>query len=77
MNTQHRSAIQELTNQLKVTKADYEEQRGVTEKEKEQKDTAKAALVESQNMIEDLKAKLTELENSRPNPGKVMFDPFQ
>lgn len=72
LTTQHKSAIQELTNQLKATKTAFEEQRRATDQERELKETAEAALVESQNIIEDLKTKITELENSRPNPGKIL-----
>ncbi|KAF9408804.1 hypothetical protein HW555_011646 [Spodoptera exigua] len=68
LTAQHKTAIHELTNQLKEFKNNLEEQCKVTQKEIQLKEAAEAALLESQNSIEELKAKVTELENSRPNP---------
>ncbi|XP_021199652.3 trichohyalin isoform X3 [Helicoverpa armigera] len=71
LTTQHKAAIQELTLQLKDFKANLEEQRKLTQKEIELKEAAEAALVESQNNIEELKAKITEMENTKPNPNDL------
>ncbi|KAH9640629.1 hypothetical protein HF086_000573 [Spodoptera exigua] len=68
LTAQHKTAIHELTNQLKEFKNNLEEQCKVTQKEIQLKEAAEAALLESQNSIDELKAKITELENSRPNP---------
>lgn len=69
LTAQHKTAIHELTNQLKEFKTNLDEQRKITQREIELKEAAEAALIESHNNIEELKAKITELENSRPNPG--------
>ncbi|XP_035431480.2 ribosome-binding protein 1 isoform X3 [Spodoptera frugiperda] len=68
VTAQNKTTIHDLTNQLKEFKTNLEEQRKVTQKEIELKEAAEAALLESQNNIEELKAKITELENSRPDP---------
>lgn len=73
LTAQHKAAIQEQTNQLKEVKSNLEEQRKITEKEIELKEAAEAAVTESIRNIEELKAKITELEISRPNPGKTCF----
>lgn len=70
MNAQHKSTVQDLTNQLKDVKTVLEEQKRMTQQEIDQKQALQASLAESENTIEQLKAKITELENSRPNPGK-------
>ncbi|KAL0883793.1 hypothetical protein ABMA27_015885 [Loxostege sticticalis] len=68
MNAQHKSTVQDLTNQLKDVKTVLEEQKRMTQQEIDQKQALQASLAESENTIEQLKAKITELENSRPNP---------
>lgn len=73
VTAQNKTTIHDLTNQLKEFKTNLEEQRKVTQKEIELKEAAEAALLESQNNIEELKAKITELENSRPDPGKAIY----
>lgn len=70
MNAQHKSTVQDLTNQLKDVKTVLEEQKRMTQQEIDQKQALQSSLAESENTIEQLKAKITELENSRPNPGK-------
>lgn len=71
MTTQHKAMVQDLTNQLKDIKTVLEEQKRVTQQEIDQKRALQKSLTESQNTIEQLKSKITELENSRPNPGKI------
>ncbi|KOB69658.1 Uncharacterized protein OBRU01_16501, partial [Operophtera brumata] len=68
LTAHHSSAIQALTNELKETKIAFEEHNLAAEKEKAMKEAVELALVESQNMIDELKTKVTELENNRPNP---------
>ncbi|XP_026746875.1 trichohyalin-like isoform X3 [Trichoplusia ni] len=68
LTAQHKAAIQEQASQLKELKNNLEEQRKITEKEIELKEAAEAVVTESIRNIEELKAKITELEISRPNP---------
>ncbi|XP_063823515.1 myosin-3-like isoform X2 [Ostrinia nubilalis] len=68
MIAQHKATVQDLTNQLKDVKTVLEEQKRMTQHEIDQKQALQVSLTESQNTIEELKAKITELENSRPNP---------
>ncbi|CAH0397289.1 unnamed protein product [Chilo suppressalis] len=68
MTNQHKSMVQELTNQIKELKHTLEDQKVIYQKETEQKQATQAALQDSQNIIEELRAKITELENSRVNP---------
>lgn len=70
MTIQHKTAVQELNQQLKELRKNLEEQRNITNKEIEMKEAAEAALLESQNSIEELKAKINELELSIPIPSK-------
>ncbi|XP_049865476.1 uncharacterized protein LOC126366410 [Pectinophora gossypiella] len=65
---QHKAAIQELNKEIKELKTALEEQRKVTQNEMEVRKALEESLAESHNIMEDLKAKNTELENSRPNP---------
>lgn len=70
MTSQHKTMVQDLTNQLKDVKNSLEEQKRTTQLEIEQKNALQKSLTESHDTIEQLKVKITELENSRPNPGK-------
>jgi polyhydroxyalkanoate synthesis regulator phasin len=70
MTAQHKNAMQDLTNQFKEAKHALEEQKQLTRREKEQQEMLQATLGESRTTSEELRAKITELENSRPNPGK-------
>lgn len=69
MTTEHKAIVQELTKELKDLKNAIEEQRQQVQKETEQKSDVQERLKEAEKYIEELKAKNTELENSRPNPG--------
>lgn len=69
MTTQHKSEIQEFNRKLKDMTFVLEEQKQISQRESEQKVNLETLLRESQSAIEDLKAKITELENSKPNPG--------
>lgn len=73
LTTQHKAAIQELTSELKDMKTAFDEHNRASQKETSLKEAVELALAESQNIIDDLKTKVTELENSRPNPGKITF----
>lgn len=69
LNAQNKSTIQGLSCQLREVKNALEEQCQLTEEEAQAKKASEMALIQSQNTIEELKAKLVEIENSRPNPG--------
>lgn len=69
MTTQHKSEIQEFNRKLKDMTSVLEEQKQFSQRESEQKVNLETLLRESQSAIEELKAKITELENSKPNPG--------
>lgn len=69
MTTQHKSEIQEFNRKLKDMTSVLEEQKQISQRESEQKENLETLLRESQSAIEELKAKITELENSKPNPG--------
>lgn len=69
MTTQHKSEIQEFNRKLKDMTFVLEEQKQISQRESEQKVNLETLLRESQSAIEELKAKITELENSKPNPG--------
>lgn len=69
MTTQHKSEIQEFNRKLKDMTSVLEEQKQISQRESEQKVNLETLLRESQSAIEELKAKITELENSKPNPG--------
>ncbi|XP_045459861.1 paramyosin-like [Melitaea cinxia] len=68
MTTQHKSEIQEFNRKLKDMTSVLEEQKQISQRESEQKQHLETILRESQSAIEELKAKITELENSKPNP---------
>lgn len=69
MTTQHKSEIQDFNRKLKDMTSLLEEQKQISQRESEQKVNLETLLRESQGAIEELKAKITELENSKPNPG--------
>ncbi|KAI8436122.1 hypothetical protein MSG28_004223 [Choristoneura fumiferana] len=68
MTAEHKSAISNLNAQLKDLKSALEEQHQITQKELDSKIAAETALTESLATIEELKSKITELENCKPNP---------
>ncbi|XP_060800647.1 cingulin isoform X2 [Amyelois transitella] len=68
MTAQHKSAVQELKEQLKAMKQALEEQKSLTQAEVEQKEAIHRALEEKDSAIEELKAKITELEEKIPHP---------
>ncbi|XP_038213298.1 cingulin-like [Zerene cesonia] len=68
MTSQHKTAIQEFNNKLKDLTITLEAERESSQREAELNNELRNTLTESQNTIEDLKAKIIELENSRPNP---------
>ncbi|XP_059060207.1 centromere-associated protein E-like [Achroia grisella] len=68
MTVQHKSTVEDLTNQLKELKNCLEEHKQMTEREIEIKQATKASLIESNSTIEELKTKLMEIEKNRPNP---------
>ncbi|KAJ8726905.1 hypothetical protein PYW08_015302 [Mythimna loreyi] len=68
LTTQHKAAVHELTVQLKEFRKNLDEQRTINQKEIELKEAAESALQESQRNIEELKAKINELELNKPNP---------
>ncbi|XP_031763483.2 uncharacterized protein LOC113523483 isoform X2 [Galleria mellonella] len=68
MTAQHKNAVEDLTNQLKELKNSLEEHKKIIQKETELKQAAEASLIKSNNTIEELKAKIVEIEKSRPNP---------
>lgn len=70
MTIEHKATVQELIKELKDLKNTMEEQRQHIQKETEQRTNVQERLKEAEKYIEELKAKNTELENSRPNPGK-------
>lgn len=70
MTIEHKATVQELIKELKDLKNTMEEQRQHLQNETEQRTNVQERLKESEKYIEELKAKNTELENSRPNPGK-------
>lgn len=70
MTLQHKSEVQDLSNKLKEMMGALEEQKKLTQNVTEQKQELETLLKESQNAVEELRAQVTELENSKPNPGK-------
>ncbi|KAJ8724930.1 hypothetical protein PYW07_015888 [Mythimna separata] len=68
LTTQHKAAVHELNVQLKEFRKNLEEQRNINQKEMELKEAAESALQESQRNIEELKAKINEMEINKPNP---------
>lgn len=70
MTLQHKSEVQDLRNKLKEMMDALEEQKKLTQNVTEQKQELETLLKESQNAVEELRAQVTELENSKPNPGK-------
>ncbi|CAH2091841.1 unnamed protein product [Euphydryas editha] len=68
MTTQHKSEIQDFNKKLKEMTSVIEEQKHISQRETEQKVNLETLVRESQSAIEELKAKITELENSKPNP---------
>lgn len=69
LTNQHKTAVHELTVQLKEFRKNLDDQRNITQKEIELKEAAETALQESQRDIDELKAKINELELNKPNPG--------
>lgn len=76
MTIQHKSAIQELTNNLKESRAELETERKNHQKEVELRKFAESAIVESARLIDELKAKIQEMENNKPNPGAIKANYF-
>lgn len=60
---QHKSMMQELNNQLKESQAVLENQYQLTQRINEQKEATEAALGETQNTIEELTSKISEIES--------------
>ncbi|XP_050362802.1 myosin-9-like isoform X2 [Nymphalis io] len=67
MTMQHKTEVQELNNKLKEVMTALDEERHLSQRETEQKHNLERSLKESQSIIEELKTKITELEN-RQNP---------
>lgn len=63
MAAQHKSMMQELNNQLKESQAVLENQYQLTQRINEQKEATEAALGETQNTIEELTSKISEIES--------------
>ncbi|XP_004927928.1 uncharacterized protein LOC101738576 [Bombyx mori] len=68
LTVQHKSAIQQLEEDLKQTKRALQEQCEITKREIELKERTETELQDSRNAIEELQAKIIELEKSKPNP---------
>lgn len=69
MTIDHKANVQELNKELKDLKNAIEEQRQNVQKETEQRINVQEKLKEAEKYIEELKAKNSELDNCRPNPG--------
>lgn len=69
MNNEIKSTVQELNKELKDLKNTIDEQRLQVQKETEQRINVQDRLKDADKYIEELKAKNSELENARPNPG--------
>ncbi|XP_046978841.1 centriolin-like isoform X2 [Vanessa cardui] len=67
MALQHKTEVQELNKKLKEVMTALEEEKNLLQRETEQKQNLESSLQESQNIIEELQAKITELENKQ-NP---------
>lgn len=73
LTVQHKSAIQQLEEDLKQTKRALQEQCEITKREIELKERTETELQDSRNAIEELQAKIIELEKSKPNPGRLLL----
>lgn len=69
LTNEHKATLQDLNKELKDFKDAIDEQRQQVQKEAEQRINVQERLREAEIYIEELKAKNTEIENSRPNPG--------
>ncbi|XP_047545631.1 myosin heavy chain, muscle-like isoform X2 [Vanessa atalanta] len=67
MTMQHKTEEQELNKKLKEVMTALEEEKNLLQRETEQKQNLESSLQESQKIIEDLQAKVSELENKQ-NP---------
>ncbi|XP_072941662.1 uncharacterized protein [Epargyreus clarus] len=68
IHAQHNSAVQDLRNEINELMAAVDEERKLTAQEKEARESLEKSLRDNEYTIEELKNKIVELENSKPNP---------
>ncbi|KAG6453818.1 hypothetical protein O3G_MSEX008339 [Manduca sexta] len=68
LTNQHKATTQGLNNQIKEARKALENEHEQTQKQISINESAQALLEERESKIKELQAKITELENSRPNP---------
>lgn len=73
MTSEYKSNVQSLNDQLKELKNTLEEKSKLLDEQIGKTQIAEKALIESQNIIEDLRTKITESENNKPNPGSICY----
>lgn len=69
MTAQHKQNLSDMTEQLNSQKKSLEEQKKELDKELLLKNEMEDALNDSRSQVESLNAKITEIENNKPNPG--------
>lgn len=74
MTQQHKAAVQKLNKEIKDLRTELEQQIEVAHKESELRQKAEAKILDYQHSIEELRNKIMDLENSRPNPGKCYYE---